>query len=482
MKKLFTIVLVVLFTFALTATAFAAQTFADVPAKHWAYDAVAKLAKAGIIEGYGDGTFRGDKLMNRYEFAIATVKALDRFDKADDAQKALIDKLSAEFASELNRMGARLAKVEAKTSTWLLGGDVRFRYYTNNPKYPGGTKVAGADTTDWRLRLKFSGTINDNTTVQGRLVTNYGNKFGNNSVGTEPFGSTVYIDTFNVSFKNALGFDSMRIGRTPLDFIGCGLLGKPFGVDGVTVYDTIGAAKFTGFTGNIKDSATVAGSTQVKSPNQLTTAQVAYKVSNNFQMGLGYYWADIPGVSNQPTYGMLAETGSFNSSQGYDFSFKYKVAGLNLLGDYVGTSLKRASGVPGSPRAWSVQVSNGDGPGATLAYYPTSYLLVRPNKVGANAWAVGYRSVDPGALPSGAGGFDTTAVSYALPTSPVFNTYMHGTDNVNALYLAWQTVVDKNVVLSFEYQDFKIKNRTLTPSLTSDKLDTTYMAKVDCYF
>ena len=39
----------------------AANPFEDVPADHWAYDAVAQLAADGVIEGYGDGTYRGDR-------------------------------------------------------------------------------------------------------------------------------------------------------------------------------------------------------------------------------------------------------------------------------------------------------------------------------------------------------------------------------------------------------------------------------------
>lgn len=475
MKKLWTIVLIAAFTFALTAPAFAAPTFTDVPAKHWAYDAVTKLAKAGLIEGYGDGTFRGDRPMNRYEFAVLTVKAIDRFDRADETQKQLIDKLAAEFAAELNRMGARLAKVEAKTKTWLVGGDARFRYYTNNPKDNNANKVSGVNNTDWRVRLKFAGTVNDNTTVQGRLTTNYGIKFG---ATDSNFGSYVNVDTFNLTTKGFLGLDNFRLGRTPLDFIGCGLIGKPLNVDGITIYDTIGALKFTGFTGNIKPAEGVNGSI-TSSPEQMTTAQIAYKVSPDFQFGLGYYWSDIPGYSNVATGGMLANNGAqFKSSKGYDLSIKAKLAGLNLLADYVGTTLNRPVNVASSPKGWAVQLSNGNGPGATMAYYPTSWLLVRPTEKGANAFAIGYRSVDAGTIPAGAGGFDTTALATPATYS---NVYMHGTDNSKALYLVWQTVMDKNVTLSLEYQDFQLKNRGMT-SLTDNKLDTTFMVKVDCYF
>ncbi|MDT8902582.1 S-layer homology domain-containing protein [Anaeroselena agilis] len=474
MRKLWTIVLIALFTFALSTTAFAAQTFTDVPAKHWAYDAVAKLAKAGIIEGYGDGTFRGDKLMNRYEFAIATVKAIDRFDKANEAQKKLIDQLAAEFAGELNRMGARMAKVEAKTNTWLLGGDSRFRWLSNSPKYPNGQKLHGADSTDFRIRLKFAGTINEKTSIEGRLTTNYSNKIGDTDTS---FGSTAYFDIFNISHKDALGFDKIRLGRTPLDFIGKGLLGKPMAVDGLTLYRTITPnTKLTAFTGNIKSSAGTG------SANQITTADLTFKVSDKFSLGTGYYWASIPGTGGLGAGAtMIAESGNFRSSNGYDISVKWKIDnGLTLLGDFVGSKLNGAtSNLPTSPRAWSVQLSNGTGPGATMAYYPTSYQLVNRKKVNDAAWAIIYRSAMAGALPSGAGGFDTTGVAYP---GPVFSPYLRGTDNLTALYLVYQTVIDKNVILSFEWQDFKVKDRALTPSLTGNRLDTTFMTKLDYYF
>ena len=44
-----------------SATAFAANPFSDLPTGHWAYGAVAKLAAAGVVDGYPDGTFKGDK-------------------------------------------------------------------------------------------------------------------------------------------------------------------------------------------------------------------------------------------------------------------------------------------------------------------------------------------------------------------------------------------------------------------------------------
>lgn len=162
MRKLLVFMLAALFMFSLTATGFAA-TFADVPAKHWAYEAVEKLAKANLIEGYGDGTFRGDKPMSRYEIAFMTARAIERYDLANTQQKAAIDKLSAEFAAELNKMGLRVAKLESKTNTWVSGGDMRFRYHWNNPQTPGGSRLhgpinsTGGDELDLQVRLTRSG-------------------------------------------------------------------------------------------------------------------------------------------------------------------------------------------------------------------------------------------------------------------------------------------------------------------------------------
>ncbi|MEN6302945.1 MAG: S-layer homology domain-containing protein, partial [Armatimonadia bacterium] len=54
-----------------------------VPFDHWAYDAVNQLVERGIIIGYPDGTFKGDRAMTRYEFAMAISRLLDVIPKGD---------------------------------------------------------------------------------------------------------------------------------------------------------------------------------------------------------------------------------------------------------------------------------------------------------------------------------------------------------------------------------------------------------------
>jgi hypothetical protein len=129
MKK-FIIMSLVLLLVSVSGVALAANPFTDVPANHWAYQAIAGLAKAGIVDGYGDGTFRGDKLITRYEMAEIVAKAMANEDKANPQQKAEIDKLAAEFRTELDNLGVRVSALESKVGNIQLSGSTYVRYQT----------------------------------------------------------------------------------------------------------------------------------------------------------------------------------------------------------------------------------------------------------------------------------------------------------------------------------------------------------------
>ena len=153
MKK--SLVLAMAMALGVTASAYAASPFSDVPAGHWAYDSIAKLAAAGVIDGYGDTTFGGDKLMTRYEMAQITARAM--------AKGANVDKLAAEFADELDNLGVRVANLEKKADNVKITGQVRFR---NIHDYKAdGDK----DETAIRTRLWLNGQINDDWTYTGLL-------------------------------------------------------------------------------------------------------------------------------------------------------------------------------------------------------------------------------------------------------------------------------------------------------------------------
>ena len=95
---------------------FCCEPFSDVPAGHWAYAAVAKLAAAGIVDGYPDGTYKGDRTMTRYEMAQIVAKALAKGAIGAD------DRLVGEFADELDNLGVRVAKLEKNADNVRLLG------------------------------------------------------------------------------------------------------------------------------------------------------------------------------------------------------------------------------------------------------------------------------------------------------------------------------------------------------------------------
>ena len=164
----------------------AANPFADVPADHWAYDAVAQLVHDGIVNGYSaDGTYKGDQNMSRYEMAQIVAKAMAKSDAADNNNKALIEKLSAEFSDELANLGVRVADLEAKTDNVKWNGLIRYDWNTTNFEKSGEHRKP--ETNNVRLRFEPSITINENWTGHARLdyVVEKDEVQSSNTVSTE---------------------------------------------------------------------------------------------------------------------------------------------------------------------------------------------------------------------------------------------------------------------------------------------------------
>ena len=158
MKK--SLVLAMAMALGVTASAYAANPFSDMPAGHWAYDAVNKLAAEGVVDGYPDGTYGGDKLMTRYEMAQIVAKAM--------AKGANVDKLAAEFAYELDSLGVRVANLEKKADNVKITGEVRASYRDVD------TDAAGHDGHEGllRSRLWVNGQINDDWAYTGMFENN----------------------------------------------------------------------------------------------------------------------------------------------------------------------------------------------------------------------------------------------------------------------------------------------------------------------
>ena len=146
----------------------AANPFSDVPADHWAYDAVSTLAADGVIEGYGDTSFKGDRNITRYEMAQMVAKAMAKTNVSGN-DKALLDKLSAEFADELNNLGVRVAKLERNADKVKFTGEARYRYWSYRDEQADGSQKR-TNVNSLQYRLLPTAEINDNWHVNARLT------------------------------------------------------------------------------------------------------------------------------------------------------------------------------------------------------------------------------------------------------------------------------------------------------------------------
>ena len=167
MKK--SLVLTMAMALGVTASAYAANPFSDVPAGHWAYDAVNKLAAEGVVDGYPDGTYGGDKLMTRYEMAQIVAKAM--------AKGANVDKLAAEFADELDSLGVRVANLEKKADNVKVTGEIRYSYRDVDGDVNGNESVL-------RSRLWVNGQINEDWSYTGMFENeqDFGNETGDDKI------------------------------------------------------------------------------------------------------------------------------------------------------------------------------------------------------------------------------------------------------------------------------------------------------------
>ena len=227
----------------------AENMFSDVPLDHWAYDAVAKLAEDGIIEGYGDTNFGGDKAITRYEMAQLVEKAMQNQENARAVDKAAIEKLQKEFDSELRGEVQDLRKdVDDLKGRMGWYGDARIRYFANKKQEGNNGAYSGERSRfEKRVRLGFWANPGKNLSVDGRL------KYEDNSwekspwtTGNQNFNSwdnstnnqnSLRLDKLSLNWENA--GTKVSVGRTEVK-LGEGLLWWENQVDGAYVKHQFG--------------------------------------------------------------------------------------------------------------------------------------------------------------------------------------------------------------------------------------------------
>jgi hypothetical protein len=219
--------------------AWAQSSFDDVATDHWAYNALDYLTEKGVLEGYPDGFFKGDRTLTRYEFAQAIARLLDTIGEAggsDEQVNIMAETLRAEFSDQLAEMNKnldslnaqvgdlegrvadlegnigstrdKLASLEEKIGKMKPGPDWKgeFRY-----RWQYETQDRTPDTFDrFRQRISFAlgynKKINDHTEIGFRLRTETGNNLTSSNFtlgGDEGRAADIFLDRAYVKYSPA---------------------------------------------------------------------------------------------------------------------------------------------------------------------------------------------------------------------------------------------------------------------------------------
>lgn len=223
MNKKLIIVLTMILVFTLTAPVMA-QPFQDVSQNHWAHDSLRQVAKAGLIQGYSDGEFKGNESLSRYEVAALTSKVLDKI-KAEDTELSqdvanALQQLAGEFDKELAAVNDELdamqtVKITGKTGVEYKDITVGGEGTTYQDPYEqdidgdgdidDDDKVVAEDnfkqTIDSEIKIAKDGVTAD---LNLQAVNNYfGNKADESNFTVESLSGTVTTE----QFKAAIGDD-----------------------------------------------------------------------------------------------------------------------------------------------------------------------------------------------------------------------------------------------------------------------------------
>ena len=157
------------------ASVYAANPFSDVSTSDWAYQAISDLSDRGMVEGYPDGTFKGEQNITRYELAQIIARLMAKEDQMNAEDRAIIDRLASEYADELENLGVRVSNLEKKVGNIAWSGDARMRYQS------GKDALGVKERYNGRMRINVRATVNDTTYVHGRILATANLKDGDDA-------------------------------------------------------------------------------------------------------------------------------------------------------------------------------------------------------------------------------------------------------------------------------------------------------------
>ncbi len=270
MKK--SLVLAMAMALGVTASAYAANSFSDVPAGHWAYDSIAKLAAEGVVDGYPDGTFGGSRLITRYEMAQIVARAM--------AKGASDGRLEAEFADELDALGVRVARLEKKSDNVKITGEIRYKYMSTDHGFEN----------DLRTRIWSEGQVNDTWTYTAMVENTQ--DFSNNVEENETRFRNVFV-------KGKLGGIKVTAGRYETLFADGNIYDEM--VDGAAI--SYGEKfKVTGFAGKSSGDITTSIDGDDSSGGTYAGAEIAAEFTEDSHLSIGYFnFRDVADVTDLNT-------------------------------------------------------------------------------------------------------------------------------------------------------------------------------------
>lgn len=247
----------------------AANPFSDVPQDHWAYDAVAQLAKDGVIDGYGDGRYQGERNITRYEMAQMVAKAMAKTN-VSSTDKSMIDKLSAEFADELNNLGVRVAKLERNADQVKFTGEARYTYNSVRHTYKDR-----ANSNNFLLRLEPTAEVNDHWQVKARI---------DSTVDMKSSETTENAKLKRIWAQGNYSNFTVKLGKIPC-------FSQPS--QGMIMDTELSGGQVT--FGNVLKTTLTAGRYNQDQPNLKTTgnyrsAELLYDAGGRFTAGAAYYY------------------------------------------------------------------------------------------------------------------------------------------------------------------------------------------------
>ena len=450
MKKKLVLMLSTVFLLSSVGTVLAATPFDDVPAKHWSYDAVSQLAHEGVIVGYADDTFKGDKVVSRYEMAVVVARALTKVNQATSGQKELIEKLATEYTAELNQLNVRVTTLEKKVNSAIaITGEVRERYES--------TSGQGSNLYQ-RVQVNLFAPLTDDLIFGGRLEANntWGVGPADNGVPSSPtVPGSQQIFSVSQAFiaGKALGFNNFALGSLPMR-LGEGLL-----VDSETSGSNSG--------GNV--SVILGGQSKVMKwfigGGKLGVSDI---MPNNSASGpamstLNASDFNIVWQANKDLELTLTGDQDREGALYRDLAVGFKYSGLRnvvMTGEY---------GTNASSNAKSA--NNADA--AKAWYYKAKYRGANGLIDNSYGFWVTYRDADPQFDPwtlGSAGGDDVTSLLKAGTSWNAPNS-MGALSNVKGFGVGFEQTVFKNAIAKLQYNDLKSKvgnihNRNFMASLT----------------